>query len=147
MLLALSYSVNLDQSDRLVCLTGRISFGSHRQVGPTIGTCKRFIGLVGRRLVVRLVNDNTIVPCKRPVKRCRFCFSIFRAMKDGTDRQKLTPIDSSAFTILNGLKVYQSQLYRITLGNLSIILFISCSVLHRICIYLSIYFSVIVSWS
>jgi len=45
-----------------------------------------------------------------------FYFSIFRAMKNGSDRQKLTPIDSSAFTILNGLKVYQSRLYRMTLG-------------------------------
>ena len=41
-------------------------------------------------------------------------------MKDGSDRQKLTPADSSAFTILNGLKVYESRLYRLTVGMSSV---------------------------
>ena len=44
---------------------------------------------------------------------------MFRANIDGSGRQKLTPVDSSAFTILNGIKVYKSDLYRQSLGEWS----------------------------
>ena len=74
------------QSVQPVWPTSRTYPGSGRPVGPTIGTCKRFIRLVGP--------TRTIVPCKHPVTHMEknwICLWLLVTSTDAVNKHERLP--------------------------------------------------------